>query len=68
MVVERSFVTYSSGRAILPGVIKLDLPELEREIHMKPASLKGQKYTDSLKNSRALKPDGNTSPGLKMFF
>ena len=31
---ERAFVAYSSGKAELPGVIHLDVPEAEGEIHV----------------------------------
>ena len=33
--VERAFVAYSTGRAELPGVIHLDVPEAGGEIHVK---------------------------------
>jgi len=31
--IEQSLAAYSSGLAILPGVINLDLPEWEGEVH-----------------------------------
>jgi len=39
--VERAFVAYSSGRAELPGVIHLDVPEHRGEIHVKAGHLHG---------------------------
>jgi len=42
--VEESLAAYSSGRAILPGVINLDLPEFEGEVHVKAAYLQGQDF------------------------
>lgn len=42
--VEESFAAYSSGRAVLPGVINLDLPEFEGEVHVKAAYIKGDEY------------------------
>ena len=40
-VVEAAFVAYSSGRAELPGVIHLDVPEAGGEIHVKAGHLHG---------------------------
>ncbi len=42
--VEDSFAAYSSGRAVLPGVINLDLPEFQGEVHVKGAYLRGSEY------------------------
>lgn len=39
--VEAAFVAYSSGRAELPGVIHLDVPEARGEIHVKAGHLHG---------------------------
>ncbi len=39
--VEASFVAYSAGRAELPGVIHLDVPEAKGEIHVKAGFLHG---------------------------
>jgi len=39
--VEAAFVAYSAGRAELPGVIHLDVPEAEGEIHIKAGHLHG---------------------------
>ena len=39
--VEAAFVAYSSGRAELPGVIHLDVPEAGGEIHVKAGHLHG---------------------------
>ncbi|MGB4703785.1 MAG: ornithine cyclodeaminase family protein [Candidatus Saccharicenans sp.] len=42
--VERSFAAYSSGQAVLPGVINLDLPEFQGEVHVKGAFIRGDEY------------------------
>ncbi len=42
--VESSFAVYSSGQAVLPGVINLDLPEFQGEVHVKAAYIKGEEY------------------------
>lgn len=42
--VESSFAAYSSGQAVLPGVINLDLPEFQGEVHVKAAYIKGEEY------------------------
>jgi ornithine cyclodeaminase len=39
--VEAAFVAYTSGRAELPNVIHLDVPETEGEIHVKAGHLHG---------------------------
>jgi ornithine cyclodeaminase len=39
--VERAFVAYSSGDAELPGVIHLDVPEADGQIHVKAGHLHG---------------------------
>jgi ornithine cyclodeaminase len=39
-----AFVAYSSGRAELPGVIHLDVPEARGEIHVKAGHLHGAPY------------------------
>jgi ornithine cyclodeaminase len=41
---ERAFVAYSSGGAELPGVIHLDVPEVQGEIHVKAGHLHGAPY------------------------
>jgi ornithine cyclodeaminase len=41
---EQAFVAYSSGRAELPGVIHLDVPEARGEIHVKAGHLHGAPY------------------------
>jgi ornithine cyclodeaminase/alanine dehydrogenase-like protein (mu-crystallin family) len=43
-VVERAFVAYSSGRAELPSVIHLSVPEAEGEIHVKAGHLHGASH------------------------
>lgn len=42
--VEDSFAAYSSGQAVLPGVINLDLPEFQGEVHVKGAYVRGSEY------------------------
>ncbi|HET8622665.1 MAG TPA: hypothetical protein VFM14_03815 [Gemmatimonadales bacterium] len=39
--VERAFVAYASGRAELPGVIHLDVPEARGEVHVKAGYVHG---------------------------
>ena len=39
--VETAFVAYSSGRAELPAVIHLDVPEAEGEVHVKAGHIHG---------------------------
>ena len=39
--VEAAFVAYSAGRAELPGVIHLDVPEARGEVHVKAGHLHG---------------------------
>jgi ornithine cyclodeaminase len=39
--VERAFVAYAAGRAELPGVIHLDLPEVHGEVHVKAGYVHG---------------------------
>lgn len=42
--VERAFAAYSSGRAELPNVIHLDVPESRGEIHVKAGHLHGARH------------------------
>ncbi|MCX8159721.1 MAG: ornithine cyclodeaminase family protein [Candidatus Saccharicenans sp.] len=42
--VEDSFAAYSSGRAVLPGVINLDLTAFQGEVHVKAAYIEGDEY------------------------
>ncbi|MDI6849570.1 MAG: ornithine cyclodeaminase family protein [Candidatus Saccharicenans sp.] len=42
--IENSFAAYSSARAVLPGVINLDLPEFQGEVHVKGAYIRGDDY------------------------
>ncbi len=42
--VERAFAAYSSGRAELPGVIHLDVPEGDGEVHVKAGHLHGERF------------------------
>jgi ornithine cyclodeaminase/alanine dehydrogenase-like protein (mu-crystallin family) len=41
---ERAFIAYSTGKAELPGVIHLDIPESGGEIHIKAGHLHGAPY------------------------
>ena len=41
---RHAFVAYSAGRAELPGVIHLDVPEARGEIHVKAGHLHGAPY------------------------
>lgn len=43
-VVEKCFADFSSGRAVVPGVIHLDLKEWEGEVHVKSAYLENNPY------------------------
>src|SRR4051812_15885174 len=43
-VVEAAFAALSEGRAILPGVINLDIPAHQGEVHVKGAYLAGDDY------------------------
>ncbi len=42
--VEKSFAAFNSGQAILPGVINLDLPATQGEVHVKSAYIQSEKY------------------------
>jgi ornithine cyclodeaminase len=42
--VEDAFAAYNSGRAVLPGVINLDLPAFQGEVHVKAAYIEGEDY------------------------
>lgn len=44
IAVENSLVAFNSGRAILPGVINLNLPASEGEVHVKGAYIEGESY------------------------
>lgn len=44
LAVEQAFAAYSSGKAVLPGVINLDLPEFQGEVHVKAAYLEGAEH------------------------
>jgi ornithine cyclodeaminase/alanine dehydrogenase-like protein (mu-crystallin family) len=41
---ERAFIAYSAGDAELPGVIHLDVPESQGEIHVKAGHLHGEPF------------------------
>jgi len=42
--VERAFAAYSTGRAELPSVIHLDVPEAKGEIHVKAGHIHGESH------------------------
>lgn len=42
--VEAAFVALDAGRAVLPGVINLDIPQYHGEVHVKGAYLAGTDY------------------------
>jgi ornithine cyclodeaminase len=42
--VERAFTLYAAGKAELPSVIHLDIPEQQGEVHIKAGYLHGQPY------------------------
>jgi len=41
---ESAFAAYSEGRAVMPGVINLDLPQFQGEVHVKGAYMEGDDY------------------------
>jgi ornithine cyclodeaminase/alanine dehydrogenase-like protein (mu-crystallin family) len=59
--VERAFSAYATGRAELPGVIHLDVPERQGEIHIKAGYLHGGDYY-AVKLASGF--PGNTALGL----
>lgn len=42
--VEAAFAAYNSRKAVLPGVINLDLPEFHGEVHIKAAYIEGDEH------------------------
>ena len=42
--VEKSFAEYSSGKAIVPSVINLDIDRFQGEVHVKSAYIQGEKF------------------------
>lgn len=42
--VEKSFAAFNSGQALLPGVINLDIPQNQGEIHVKAAYISGEDH------------------------
>lgn len=56
--VENSFAAYSAGKAVLPGVINLDLPEFRGEVHVKAAYIEGdERYVIKVASGFYLNPD-----------
>lgn len=43
-VVEKSLAAFNSGKAILPGVINLDIPQNQGEVHVKAAYISGEDH------------------------
>jgi len=43
-VVEKSFADYSSGKAVVPEVINLDIDRYQGEVHVKSAYIQGEKF------------------------
>jgi ornithine cyclodeaminase/alanine dehydrogenase-like protein (mu-crystallin family) len=67
--VERAFVAYSSGRAEVPGVIHLDVPESGGEVHVKAGHLHGEPFYAVKVSSGFAPPDGPpAADGLVMAF
>jgi ornithine cyclodeaminase len=67
--VERAFVAYSTGRAELPGVIHLDVPESGGEVHVKAGHLHGEPIYAVKVSSGFAPPDGPpAADGLVMAF
>ncbi|HTG48292.1 MAG TPA: ornithine cyclodeaminase family protein [Actinomycetota bacterium] len=65
--VERAFVAYSAGRAEMPGVIHLDVPEAGGEIHIKAGHLHGAPAY-ALKASSGFAGDPPAIDGLVVVF
>ncbi len=67
--VERAFVAYSTGRAEVPGVIHLDVPESGGEVHVKAGHLHGEPFYAVKVSSGFAPPDGPpAADGLVMAF
>jgi ornithine cyclodeaminase len=67
--VERAFVAYSTGRAELPGVIHLDVPEAGGEVHVKAGHLHGEPFYAVKVSSGFAPPYGPpAADGLVMAF
>jgi len=69
--VERAFVAYSTGRAELPGVIHLGVPESGGEVHVKAGHLHGEPFYAVKVSSGFAPPSADGAPtadGLVMAF
>jgi ornithine cyclodeaminase/alanine dehydrogenase-like protein (mu-crystallin family) len=69
--VERAFVAYSTGRAEVPGVIQLDVPESGGEVHVKAGHLHGEPFYAVKVSSGFASPSADRAPpadGLVMAF
>jgi len=69
--VERAFVAYSTGRAEVPGVIQLDVPESGGEVHVKAGHLHGEPFYAVKVSSGFAPPSADGAPtadGLVMAF
>lgn len=70
-VVERCLADYSSGKAVVPGVINLDIEGFQGEIHVKSAYIRGEDHyvikvaSGFYENPSRGLPVGN---GLMLFF
>jgi len=67
--VERAFVAYSTGKAELPGVIHLGVPESGGEVHVKAGHLHGEPFY-AVKVSSGFAPPGGppATDGLVIAF
>ncbi len=66
--VERAFVAYSGGRAELPGVIHLDVPESGGEVHVKAGHLHGGRHYAVKVASGFTAPEPPAIDGLVLVF
>jgi ornithine cyclodeaminase len=66
--IERAFVAYSAGRAELPGVIHLDVPESGGEVHVKAGHLHGAARFAVKVSSGFAGPAGSAAGGLVVAF
>ena len=69
--VERAFVAYSTGRAEVPGVIQLDVPESSGEVHVKAGHIHGEPFYAVKMSSGFAPPSADGAPtadGLVMVF
>jgi ornithine cyclodeaminase len=60
--VERAFVAYSTGRAEVPGVIHLDVPESSGEVHVKAGHIHGEPFYAVKVSSGFAPPSADGAP------